>query len=214
MISEEGCGYWLGKGVKAPSRARDILCILLWVVSLGTYTYVKTHQAVHVRWEHFTVCRENLNKKQKKKKELKTKKRQTELVLGNCTVWAWRMRDTDTPSCLLGPLAWNALLTSAASLGGSISAPNLESLALQSRPWLCYTLRLLTSVKEVIKPWVNICLQTFAGNNAAQCLCMGCETRLHCLDLNFCSITYSAYFGQDLQLCGSSVSSPQGYDIQ
>ena len=62
MISEEESGYWLRKGMKASSRARDILCILLWVVFLGMYTYVKTHQAVHVRLEHFTICRENLNK--------------------------------------------------------------------------------------------------------------------------------------------------------
>ena len=99
-------------------------------------------------------------------------------------------------SCLLGPLAWNTFLTSATSLDGSISAPNLESLALQSRPWLCYTLHLLTSVKEVIEPWVNICLQIFAGNNAAQCSGMGCETRLHCLDLKLCSVPYSAYWGK------------------
>lgn len=59
MISEEESAYWLGKGMKASSRARDILCILLWVVFLGMYTYVKTHQAVHVRLEYFTICTYN-----------------------------------------------------------------------------------------------------------------------------------------------------------
>lgn len=51
------------KGRKMPSGAMDMIYILLWVVSMWVYTYVKIHQALHVRLEHFTICKENLNKK-------------------------------------------------------------------------------------------------------------------------------------------------------
>ena len=70
--------------MKASSRARDILCILLWVVFLGMYTYVKTHQAVHVRLEYFTYVHTIKSKKKK------TEKRQTELVLGDCCALSGR----------------------------------------------------------------------------------------------------------------------------
>lgn len=63
IISREGCGYWLGEGWKEPSRAMQMIYILLWVVSTQVYNFIEIHQAVHLRLEHFSVCEENPNKK-------------------------------------------------------------------------------------------------------------------------------------------------------
>lgn len=78
------------------------------------------------------------------------------------------MLGSEPPSYSLGPLAWNALPTSVNSLSGTVKAPNLVSLTLQPKPWLCFST--FTSLKEVVMPYVNICLQMFAGRNVAQCL--------------------------------------------
>ena len=65
--------------------------------------------------------------------------------------------DTDTPSCPW----WQHLSSKSGVPNSSVQAEGL-----------CYTIHLLTSVKEVITPWVNIYLQIFAGRNVAQCLGM------------------------------------------
>lgn len=49
--------------MKEPSQAVEMIYILLWVVFTWVYPFKEIHQAVHLRLEHFSVCKENLNKK-------------------------------------------------------------------------------------------------------------------------------------------------------
>lgn len=62
-----------GEGHEEACRGVEMFCNLICWVDTGVYTYIKIHQAVHLKFEHFTIRTLCFHTHTKKEKHLKAK---------------------------------------------------------------------------------------------------------------------------------------------